>query len=222
MDDAALREMARDCYGYGRWSAPYWFIGPEQGQGRDDLCRRFEVWKKLNQDGLCDCREFHHGIDEVKWHRNTRPPLQRTWDKLIILLMTFKEQPTGKTEHRRAYQRNEWAMTHGETCVIELSGLAAHDLNVDRGTWRVDFLDQRIKVIRKRIEENVPKFVVMYGAAQNAAWREIAGRELAFGQVVEFNGTAFVMAAHPVSNQGVSNNYWSGLGVQIRKHVRHL
>jgi hypothetical protein len=31
--DKAEEEMARECYGYGRWGAPYWFIGPEQGQG---------------------------------------------------------------------------------------------------------------------------------------------------------------------------------------------
>jgi hypothetical protein len=27
------RNMAEDNFGYGRWDAPYWFIGPEQGMG---------------------------------------------------------------------------------------------------------------------------------------------------------------------------------------------
>jgi hypothetical protein len=27
MDDD-IRDMALRCFGYGRWSAPYWFIGP--------------------------------------------------------------------------------------------------------------------------------------------------------------------------------------------------
>jgi hypothetical protein len=27
----ALEEMARECFGYGRWDAQYWFIGLEEG-----------------------------------------------------------------------------------------------------------------------------------------------------------------------------------------------
>jgi hypothetical protein len=45
-EDEPFREMALGCYGYGRWGAPYWFIGPEQGQSRrenDDLRPRLEV-----------------------------------------------------------------------------------------------------------------------------------------------------------------------------------
>jgi hypothetical protein len=44
-DTAWREEMARECYGYGRWAAPYWFIGPEQGQGHDDLRKRYHVWR---------------------------------------------------------------------------------------------------------------------------------------------------------------------------------
>ena len=118
MDNAALREMARDCYGYGRSGAPYWFIGPEQGQGRDDLCLRFEAWKKLDHDGLCDCREFHQCIGEPRFHRKKKPALQKTWDKLIVLLKAFKGERIDDQEARRRYQRDELGTLNGETCVI--------------------------------------------------------------------------------------------------------
>jgi hypothetical protein len=36
MDDGLELEMAQNCFGYGRWDAPYWFIGPEQGKGNDE------------------------------------------------------------------------------------------------------------------------------------------------------------------------------------------
>jgi len=35
-DDA--REMARSWFGYGRWSAPYWFVGMEPGGDDLDVC----------------------------------------------------------------------------------------------------------------------------------------------------------------------------------------
>lgn len=49
MDDGVL-EMARRSFGFGRWEAPYWFIGPEQGQGpheNGDLGLRLKAWHQL-------------------------------------------------------------------------------------------------------------------------------------------------------------------------------
>ena len=95
--------------GYGRWDAPYWFIGPEPGQARDehnDLQRRFEAWLHLGGGELNDCRDFHALIGEKRWHRE-RPQLQPTWRPLILLLMAFLERPTDK-ESLRNYRAGAW------------------------------------------------------------------------------------------------------------------
>jgi hypothetical protein len=59
--DNVEHEMARQCYGYGRWSAPYWFIGLEEGQDPigKDLTLRLQAMRDLGKDGLSDCRTFH-------------------------------------------------------------------------------------------------------------------------------------------------------------------
>jgi hypothetical protein len=65
--DQEVREMARRCYGYGRWDAPYWFIGPEPGQARDennDLMPRAKSWLDLGGGELIDCHAFHSLICE--------------------------------------------------------------------------------------------------------------------------------------------------------------
>ena len=80
----AIGKMAQHCFGYGRWDAPYWFIGPEQGQRRvenGDLGARLSAWVKLGSLELCDCAEFHREIDEHEWHRDGK--LQSTWKRLI-------------------------------------------------------------------------------------------------------------------------------------------
>ncbi len=212
--------MALRSYGYGRWDAPYWFIGPEQGQGDGSLECRLKAWTELGAGELCDCRQFHRRIEEQKWHRDHKPPLQRTWDKLIILLKAFKGEPSD-SKTRQTYQRDELGMLDGETCVIELSGLAAHNLKVDRGSFRTEYRPRRIETIRNRIRENVPKFVVMYGTTDKAAWQEIAGCGLEPGKIAICSGIAFVMAEHPVSRQGVSNGYWQYLGNKLRERVTH-
>jgi hypothetical protein len=51
MDKDTL-EMARRNYGYGRWDAPYWFIGPQQGMGRHEnsnLRLRVKAWQDLGR-----------------------------------------------------------------------------------------------------------------------------------------------------------------------------
>src|SRR6185312_17353521 len=63
---AHLREMAKRCYGYGRWDAPYWFIGIGEGMGKNDsLEKRSAVWSRFKKDGLMDCRDFHLSIGET-------------------------------------------------------------------------------------------------------------------------------------------------------------
>jgi hypothetical protein len=67
--DEGIREMAGRCYGYGRWDAPYWFIGQEQGMARDEknnLKPRVEAWLYLGGCELSDCREFHERIGEKR------------------------------------------------------------------------------------------------------------------------------------------------------------
>lgn len=89
MDDMALR-----FYGYGRWDAPYWFIGREQGQAlkeNNDLQARYNAWLQLGSPELCDCEEFSAAINEHSWHREGK--LQSTWRPLILRLMACLKRP---------------------------------------------------------------------------------------------------------------------------------
>jgi hypothetical protein len=38
--DSELAHMVEHFYGYGRWDAPFWFVGPEAGMGKDGRDRR--------------------------------------------------------------------------------------------------------------------------------------------------------------------------------------
>ena len=104
--DDGIRKMALRGYGYGRWSTPYWFIGPEQGQAPEenhDLKPRVRAWRELGATALTDCREFHALIGERRWHRE-KPKLQSTWRPLLLLLMTYLGKSID-TDTLRNYQR---------------------------------------------------------------------------------------------------------------------
>jgi hypothetical protein len=84
--------MAEHFFGYGRWDAPYWFIGPEAGMGKggtDSLIARYESWQKLGCGPVVDCEKHHRGFGFTKWH-DPDPPTQPTWRQLIRVLLSFK------------------------------------------------------------------------------------------------------------------------------------
>lgn len=47
LDDALLEEWMAGFYGYGRFEAPYWFIGPGEGgcKSSDDVAIRLTAWR---------------------------------------------------------------------------------------------------------------------------------------------------------------------------------
>ncbi len=216
--------MARSNYGYGRWGAPFWFIGPEQGMGRHekDLGLRVRAWINLGRLELNDCRKFHDLLGDARWHlKKPRVRLQATWRPLMVLMMTFLSRPTDK-DSLRYYQRDRWGALDGETCVIELSGLAAPSLKEAADTRA--FLSGRIEFIRQRIRDNPPKLVVMYGKGQRASWERIAGSEFPPepAPFVFIKKTALVFTPHPVSriregNRYLGNEYWTRLGLKLRE-----
>lgn len=211
------QEMARMHYGYGQWEAPYWFIGPEQGKGReesDDNLKRINAWNQLGKTELCDCQKFHKLIGEMDWHKE-HPRLQPTWRPLILLLMTILNMPTDN-EALRVYQRERWGKSDDETCVIDLSGSAAssYRVKVDRKTFRME----RVESIREKIRAHEPKFVVMYGASEARYWNQIAESELTAGNILKRDSTAFAVMQHPVAH-GSANSNWIDLGRRLRDFI---
>jgi hypothetical protein len=222
MDD--LKSMARTRYGYGTWAAPFWFLGPEEGLAEsenNDLAKRIEAWRFFGTRELDDCRDFHTRIDVTTWHGEDAI-LQSTWRKLLLTLMARLGRPTDCAT-RLSYQRNEWGRQHGETCVIELSGLAAHSLKVERD--RECFRAERIVEIRERIRDHKPEFVVMYGKSRKyrKAWNEIANGakaisegDFTFADLRKSGPTTLALTPAPTSF-GPTNENWIELGEKLRK-----
>jgi len=117
---------------------------------------------------------------------------------------------------RRVYQRDQWGGSNGETCVIELPGLAARNLNspADRQCYR----EHRIATIRKRLQEQKrpPTLVAMYGKGDHSSWEEIAGRTLELNVPASTDVTVFIPVLHP-NTHGLTNQYWIDVGQQLRQ-----
>lgn len=212
--------MAYKHYGYGRWNAPFWFIGPEQGQtrnGNDTLAQRIKAWQELGESELCDCRRFHELIHYPRWHgRPTK--LQSTWKSLLLLLLAYLGIPTddAQDENRRTYQRERWGrIENGETCVIELSGLPANNLKIQINRER--FRSERVDAIRQRISQHT-QFIVMYGVSEHKYWNSIANTALELNKPFKNESTVFLYTLHP-NTRGLTKQYWVELGQTLRRYA---
>jgi hypothetical protein len=79
MDDC-VRDMARQRYGFGRWEAPCWFIGLEEGMAQDendDLIPRVNAWRALGGGELNDCAQVHNNICERRPLMSPLMPIAR-------------------------------------------------------------------------------------------------------------------------------------------------
>ena len=211
-------------FGYGRWDAPYWFVGKEPG-GADEP-EQYASWLRLDRDGsgLIDCR----GHDEdcatadspMKWHGD-RLRLQPTWRPLIALLLAYQGAPAYDRIAVRRYQDEDWGSVAGETALIELSAVAARSTSVE-DALRLTHLPERIATIRTRTAEHRPKLVLFYGGGRDPIfgrpyierWSEIAGLTLEPNTIVRQDGTAYVATPHPTAH-GLTTAFWTDLGRRL-------
>lgn len=245
-----IERAAVNWYGYGRWDAPFWFIGPEPGKGKregENLLDRCNAWESLGAGDLIDCFEHHKAFGLTDWHDGTtrmarpvgdekfRPPLQSTWRGLIQLLLAFKGD-RNDNDMVGSYQRSRWGTTGpaGETCVIEVSALADNRLSGNKHLKQTfqHLRQSRLQLIRARIVEHHPRFVILYGGGKAFLpfWQylacgsfskecftieTIAGLDAGFfcdGKSV------FVRAKHPASRHAKSppSSYWTGVAEEIK------
>jgi hypothetical protein len=217
-DDALTddqRALARGWYGYGRWEAPYWFVGIEPGGNELEACVR--MWKALKRAELLDIAAHHeeHGTD---WFGESVTRTQPTWQKLIWLLMYYRgEEPSASAV--LAYQKKRLGRANDETALLELSALPAYASTITRP--RMLFRAERTSLMRERLLHHQPEFAVFYspdnskGQRYVDSWNAVTGRTLVRDIPVMLGHTACVMTYHP--NGAWSKEYWRRIADALRE-----
>jgi hypothetical protein len=148
-----------------------------------------------------------------------RPP-SRHGGQLIRLLLAFKSKenhPDIGLEKIREYQRDKWGTSTGDTCVIELSGLASPNIRTPQD--RKTLLSRRIVRIRQEALRHPPEFIVMYGLGQRDEYEQIAGANFDSSGMCRIGKTVAAITHHPVT-RGLGKDYWMRLGSLLRSTVR--
>jgi hypothetical protein len=229
LNDELLWEYINCFYGYGRWSAPFWFIGMEEACRFEvgAINQRLKVWKESGARSLEDMPIFAPAVG-CDWHGDAAR-LQPTWGKLIRVLLRIKGvEPTHQALLQ--YQREHLGALGGETCLAEMFPLPAPGLK-DWGYGRVSDLpilssretysdalaNERIKFLRSKIQEHHPRCVIFYGTTYLRYWRKISTEPLVSKPLLLHGGserTHYFAMQHPAARH--AREYFDDVGSWIR------
>jgi hypothetical protein len=121
LNSLALNNYMESFYGYGRWSAPIWFIGIEEAGGRmeSEVEQRLDVWVSRDHKELEDAPTFYPASGNRAWH-GERPTIQATWKQLIRLLLLARGEP----DDDKAiidYQKTQLGSFKGDTWMVQFA-----------------------------------------------------------------------------------------------------
>ncbi len=227
--------MARRCFGYGRWDAPFCFIGPEQGMNNDpkEDDFRLQAWWENGRNELDDAVEYHQRLDSLPlrppklnkkgkrmddWF-GEKPNVQLTWARLIHFLHGFS--PEHRMSHRE-FQKSFWGRSNGEICLIELGGVASHKQS--SGEQTTAYLPMRLERIKSML--STQRFVLLYGStpACNKGWQFLTRDAVSLeGETIKrLANTLFVRSAeHPTGNHQ-SYDKWFRFGEHVSSYQSAL
>ncbi len=227
-------------YGYGTYSARYWFVGMEEGGDSkpEGNANRIAAWHTLGRPEVTDLYEYHHDIAPGWFTKHA--PIQPTWGKLIRILLAAKGEQSITPDDLRYYQRDCLGRSTGETCLLELLPLPSPSVGQwmygehtllpqlrTRELYRQYYAMPRADHLARRVQEYKPAAVVFYSfdGWYRQWWERIAAvpfTEMAGphgGFYLASNGpTRFVITKHPAS-KGPTNDYWHSVGRALLDHM---
>lgn len=222
--------------GYGNHSAAVWFIGMEEGGGRDvnELQRRLAAWDARGRQPLEDLSEFRRAFGEHRYF--TRPfKLQPTWKALTRTLLVW--QGVEPTDVRiREVQSTELGTAHGQSTIAELFPLPARSVQVwpyeslaplrpelvDRDAYFALHRPLRIQMLQTLLNAPTTRAIVCYGKGYDDNWATLLNLPMV-AQVSEETrwnlgsrgGIPVATVPHPVS-RGIRTAFWNELGARLR------
>lgn len=233
LDPELLRSFAIHFYGYGNPSAENWFISMEEGGGSTEaeIAARLCAWQRLGCGELCDVVEFHRCAKIGTEFFEKHPPLQRTWYRMIRILLASEGQ-VPDVELARLYQRDQLGRTNGETRLSPLLPLPAPSVGAwpynrwsdvaefqDRDTYTSFIIDKRVDHLTKRVAACCARNVVFLGAAYRSHAESISGTSLIEQEEGFWCGhrgaTKFAVCKHP-NTRGLTNGYFDSVGQWLR------
>jgi hypothetical protein len=237
----ALDGFIKTFVGYGNLQAPLWFLGMEEGGGRDvaELRLRVSTWDERGRRATEDLAGFHRAIGVTKYFVEDRPTLQQTWCALMKALQAWRGGPTDLATLRNI-QAKEFGSNDGPAALLELLPLPAQSIDswpyqqlstgapqlASRSSYVDQVLPMRVQLLSQLVRRYRPTAVVCYGLGYTKHWDSIfkvalesavvEGRRCLSGWLER---THVLVTPHPA--RANSTLLWTTIGLRLQGAARY-
>lgn len=232
-----LETFAIGFYGFGRYDAPLWFIGPDcqylqpkPGSTPDLL---LELWHRRGQRELEDLAELSLRAGATRYFGD-QPFLHRTLGRLARTAISFAgNEITDETVRR--YQASRLGRFNGRSALLALHAVRparqsrrVHRLQSPKRLSAIESIvekttDRRVGHIVHHIARHSPTTVIFFDLTHRSVWESVAGTSMAPSGisgcfVARSEGVTYIMMRHPES-VGTTNYYFEAVGRFASQHL---
>jgi hypothetical protein len=191
ISEKSLQHWINHFYGYGSWTAKFWFVGYEENGGDlpEEVAEKFGYFDRVHASAkapvLCDLRELYRDVgfrisgpraklfNNFYDHRFGKDAVQHGfWKNMTAFIHGYKNKTLPDL---LAYQKKSFATS--QEALIQLYPLPAHNhawyygwLDIPqlpflktRAAYEAHVYTDRIQNILQSIDQHKPEVVVMYG-----------------------------------------------------------
>jgi hypothetical protein len=226
-----IKNRINTFWGYGNLNSDIWFIGMEEGF-HGNLTDLDNIFNKTKDDSVIDLQDGMTDVqDHMKWFSpNSR--IQRTWGKLILILLTLKSDEEVTNDKIKEFQRKEFGRLNSNHCSLEFMPLPCRSIR--KKDWfynkfEIDYLETRkkylhkimplrIKLFQDLIMKYSPKTIIFYSFSYLEKWKAIIGCNLLKRKNIyhckKDNFDIFIIP-HSTAH-GMTNNDWNEIAQNIK------
>ncbi len=186
-----IKRRLKNFWGYGSLDAPVWFVGMEEGLGKNRSAADLEA-RFLAADGKATVdmrRDMTRVSDHIRFFRKGAP-VQHSWKFPIALYLYLKNKKEPTKQEIQNYQAFELGNSELKNeAALELMPLPAHKANEDAWLYanygipglgsRKEYLDaykpKRIKELNCLIRNYSPRLIIFYSLTYLPDWIEVMG-----------------------------------------------
>jgi len=193
IEEKKLQYWIDNFYGYGSWSAPFWFIGYEESGGDvpEEVADKINYFQKEHPvpGELCDLRDLYRHV-AIRWEGPKSEKFKNrfefrfgpeavqhgVWKNLIKLIHGYKEK---KLPDLIAYQKTSFVTKskpdaalipfyplpspHGHSWYYSWLDITSMQFLKTRSQYEDHVYAHRIRTIMEMIARHKPEIVLMYG-----------------------------------------------------------
>ena len=184
-----IQKRLKNFWGYGNLKGPVWFIGMEEGLGKNEgfPLERFQATDGKTVVDITSNTSADHQLLFMEGAET-----QKTWRRLIFVLLYQKLNRVPDIEEIRDFQINKFGRTKSDHAVLELMPLPAksvvktdwtyQDVPLIGLTHREEYLasykPERVQALKALIEKHQPKLVLFYSRTYLNDWQSIVPKKL--------------------------------------------